>query len=167
MSKPRKKYRPKIIVKNPMATFFGGMSGEHAEHLATVNIKNHAALAALAQGNGGKVEWDLMAGAMNMGVVMAEMGIGPEFLATIITGREALLEVGKRGLTKGRFVFTGDELAAMNEAMACHDAQVENVRAIDLDRAAAEVERRLRSRINSVNVRSILAEEQAAAQAQN
>ena len=40
----------------------------------------------------------------------------------------------------------------MNLAMECHDTQLENVRALDVDRAAEEVERRVRHRINSTSV---------------
>ena len=52
MKKPRKAYKPKYVAKNPMATFFGGMSNQHADELRILNIKNHGALAAIAQGNG-------------------------------------------------------------------------------------------------------------------
>lgn len=162
MKKPRtKRYRPKPVSLNPLSEVFGGMSGDHAGHLQTLNIKNHAALAALTTGVGGREEWDLLVGAINIANVMCEQGIGDEFRAATIAGRDALMAVGKRGAVSGRFVFRGDELAAMNTALACHDTQLENVRAIDIDRASNEVIRRIRHGINSTNVRAELARDAA------
>lgn len=162
MAKPKPKpkrnkaYRPKYVAANPISQFFGGMSGDHADHLRVLNVKNHAAMASLTSGTGTRRDWDLLVGAINMGNVMCEQGIGNEFRAAMIAGRDALCEVGKRALTIERFVFRGAEMAAMNEALACHDAQLENVRAIDVDRAADEVLRRIRNGINTTNVRAEL-----------
>lgn len=154
--KPRKKYRPKYVASNPISTFFGGLSGDHADHLVRLNIRNHGAMAAMVQGRGDRVQWDLLVGAINMGNVMCERGIGDEFRQQMIAGRDALCEVGKRALRTGRFLFKGNELAAMNEALACHDAQLENIRAIDVERASDEVIRRIRHGINTTNVRKEL-----------
>lgn len=160
MKKPRnKKYRPKYISVNPMSTFLGGMSGEHADHLRVLNIKNHGALAAIVQGRGTRDDWDRLVGAINMANILCERGIGDEYRADMIGARDALCECGKRIVKTGRVLFTGDELRAVNAGMAAHDAQLENVRAIDIDQAAAEVIRRVRHGINTTNVRAELAKQ--------
>lgn len=160
MKKPRNKpYRPRYVSRNPLSTFFGGLSGDHAEHLQTLLLKNHGAMAAMVEGRGDKDAFDRLTGAINMGNVMCEQGIGDEFRASMIAGRNALIELGKRALKTGRFVFKGDELAAMNLAMENHDAQLTNIRSIDVDRAADEVARRIRHRVNTTNVRAELARE--------
>lgn len=156
-AKRSKRYQgPKYVAQNPMSTFFGGMSGDHADHLRVLNLKNHAAMAAMTTGAGTRDEWDRLVGAINMANVMCEQGIGNEFRAATMAGRDALCEVGKRWHLVGRFGFKGDELAAMNEALACHDTQLENIRAIDVDRAADEVMRRIRHGVNTLNVREQL-----------
>lgn len=159
--KRNKKYTgPKYVAKNPMITFMGGMSGQHAEHLQNLKLANHIALSNLARGVGDKDDWDKIVGAINMAIVMCESGIGAEFRSTMEAGREALLTCGKRAVKNNhRFLFTGDELKVMNEAIECHNAQVENVRAIDIDRAANEVIRRVNYRINSTSVVKELAKE--------
>lgn len=158
MKKPRnKKYKPKYVSVNPMSTFLGGMSCEHADHLRLLNIKNHGALAAIVQGRGTRDDWDRLVGAINMANILCERGIGDEYRQDMIAARDALCECGKRFVTTGRLLFKGDELRAVNAGMAAHDAQVENVRAIDLDQAAAEVIRRVRHGINTTNVRAELA----------
>jgi hypothetical protein len=151
--KPRNKaYRPKGISDNPLS-IFGGMGSSHADHLRRVQTMNHLAMVDMTQGRGTREQWNRIVGAINIANVMCEQGIGDEFRSITLAARDALLEVGKRAVKNDdRFVFTGEELRAVNEALACHDAQLENVRAIDVDRAAIEVERRVRHRINSTSV---------------
>lgn len=151
--KRNKSYRPKYVAKNPISTFFGGLSGDHMSHLQGLFGRNHGAMARVAMGHGTRDDWDLLVGAINMGNVMCEMGIGNEFREAMIAGRDALCEMGKRAMKTERFVFTGDELAAMNEALACHDAQLENIRAIDVDRASDEVIKRIRHGINTTSIK--------------
>lgn len=159
--KRNKKYCPKAVSINPISEVFGGLSGDHAEHLQRLNLRNHAAMVEISQGRGAREHWDLLVGAVNMANVLCEQGIGNEFRAQTIAGRDALCDVGKRALSTGRFLFRGAELAAMNEALLCHDTQLENIRAIDIERAATEVQRRIVNRINTTNVRAELEKEAA------
>lgn len=153
--KPRsKKYQgPKYVARNVLSTVFGGMSGTHIDHLRTLQVKNHLALSEMSQGRGNREQWNLIVGAINIANVMCEQGIGKEFRQQVLDARDAMLEVGKRAIANNdRFVFTGPELCAVREALECHDAQLENTRAIDVDKAAMEVERRVRHRIDSTSV---------------
>jgi hypothetical protein len=166
MKRPRnKKYRPRQVATNPIAEIFGGMGSTHAQHLQELHIKNHAALAAMVQGRGTRDDWDRLVGAINMANVMCEQGIGNEFREQTIAARDALCQVGVRYHKFGSFGFTGAELMTMNEAFTCHEAQLENVRAIDIDRAANEVLRRIRHKINTTNVRAEVAKASAASPA--
>lgn len=152
MSK-RKPYRgPKYVTKNPMKTFSGGMSDTHAQHLQNTLLVNATAMSNMARGVGDYDSWYRLNGAVNVGIVMTEQGIGPEFRDDFIAATSAMLSCVRRALKTGRYVFTGDELKAMNAALADHEAQLTNVRAIDLERAAKEVERRLTHRINVAKI---------------
>jgi hypothetical protein len=161
MKKRTKKYQgPKYVARNVLSTVFGGMAGTHMDHLRTLQVKNHLALAEMAQGRGNREQWNLIVGAINIANVMCEQGIGREFRQQVLDARDAMLEVGKRAVRNAdRFVFTGPELCAVREALECHDAQLENTRAIDVDRAAMEVERRVRHQIDSTSVKRELAME--------
>jgi hypothetical protein len=151
--RPKKKYVPKGTCDNPLG-ILGGMGSAHHGHLRKVQGLNHLALAEITQGRGTREHWNRVTGALNIANVMCEQGIGDEYRHVILAARDALLAVGKRAvLNNDRFVFTGDELKAVNEAMDVHDAQLENSRAVDIDKAADEVERRLRHRINSTSVK--------------
>jgi len=162
MKKARnKKYRPKYVARNVLSTVFGGMSGDHVDHLRLIQIRSHKALADMAKGAGTREGWDLLVGAINMANVMCEQGIGDEFRQVTIAARDALLEVGKRIVKLDRVIMKGDELNAIREALECHDAQLENIRAIDVERASREVDRRVHHRINSTSVMCELAREAA------
>lgn len=151
--KRNKKYAgPKYVARNVLTTIFGGMSGDHVQHLRVIQIRNHKALAEMAQGHGTREGWDLLVGAINMANVMCEQGIGDEFRPVTIAARDALLEVGKRIMKLGKVIMRGDELNAIRAGLECHDAQLENVRAIDVERACQEVDRRIKHRINSTTV---------------
>lgn len=162
MKNPRKAYQgPKYVAKNPMATFFGGMSDQHKEEAQKIAYKTHSAMVNLCQGSGTKEDWDRVVGAINMANVLCEQGIGNEFRESTIDARDALLEVGKRFMTTGRFVFKGDELTAINDGLACHDAQIENSRYLDIERASNEVIRRVKHHINSTTVQAEMRKEAA------
>ena len=147
-----KKYRPKSVVKDVLTNIFGGMGVSHAAHLQSIQVRSHKASADMVTGNGTREGWDLLVGAINMANVMCEQGIGDEGRATTIKARDALLEVGKRIVTKNRVVLKGDELNAVRAGLEWHDTQLENVRAIDVERAYQEVQRRIKNRINSTSV---------------
>lgn len=165
MTKPKKprnkRYVPKGTTNNVLAVF-GGMGTAHHAHLRANQLKTHAAMTRLAQGQGTRDDWKRIAGVLNISYVLCEQGIGPEFAPALRAGQDALLEVGKRSVRNaGRFVFTGAELQTVNEALDIHDAQLENSRAIDIDRAADEVMRRERHRIGHVSVMGELRKEAA------
>lgn len=161
MTKRKKKYVSKGLTRNPLA-IFGGMLGTHRDHLQALQAKNHRALSEMVQGRGTKEHFDMITGAINMANVMCEMGIGDEYRQITLAARDAMLAMGKRAMVNDfRFVFKGEELKAVNEMMEIHNAQLENIRAVDVDRAADEVLRRIKNNINSTSVKLELAKETA------
>lgn len=153
MAKPRKKYQgPKYVARNTMVTFFGGMSDTHAQHLQVTKLSNHTAMSNMARGVGDAHDWDRLNGAINMALVMCGQGVGLEYRDVLLAARDAMLTCVRRAKATQRFLFTGDELRAMNEALDAHDLQITCVRAIDIDRAAAEVIRRQTHRINVASI---------------
>ena len=152
-----KAYRPKQIVANPLNYLFGGLKRIDPDNLVTLNCQNHAALVTIISGRGTRATWDKLTGCINMALIMCELGTGDEYRTTLEAGREALITLGRRYLKHGTSAFTGGELTAMNEAMAVHDAQLEVSRVIDVERAYAEIDRRLRHHINTFNVTSAAA----------
>ena len=166
MAKKRKSYQGrKYVSTNPLRTFFGGMQETHYEHLQTTLLINHASMVNIAQGNGSKDDWDRIVGAINIALIMTEQGSAPDHVELLKEAQQALIEIGKRAVKNSmRFIFKGDELRKLNEAMEVHDLQLQTARAIDLERAADEVCKRVRNRINSTNIMKEIGKEAASKQ---
>ena len=154
MKKPRnKKYAgPKYVAQNPMRTFLGGMSDTHAGPLQMTKLANHTAMSNMARGVGDYNDWFRLNSAINMALVMSEQGIGAEYTQEFVAASHAMLACVRRATKTERYLFTGDEIQAMNTALDSHDAQCTCVRFIDIDRAEKEVVRRLTNRINVMKI---------------
>jgi hypothetical protein len=148
-----KKYRKRDVIANPLEFMVKGLQRIDPEKLTDLGCKNHAALLNITSGRGDRFDWDKLVGAINMAIVMAETLFDGQYKAKLVNGQGALFSVGKRSLLKDRFGFSGDELTAINAALAVHDAQLEASRVIDVERAYDEVLRRLRSNINVTRIR--------------
>ena len=93
---------------------------------ATVlKIKNHDALDAIVKGIATRDHVDALIAAMNIAEAYALHGKGQDWIPEIRAAQDAVLSMARRGLDKGRFVFSGPELMAVNEAMAVHDQQLD------------------------------------------
>ena len=152
MKKRNKKYVPKPVVQNPLNFVFGGMERLQGEHLTDLNVKNHAAMFKITQGIGERSDWAMLVGAANMAIVLCEIHFDMQYHDMLIAGRDALHRVGKRYLKSNRFVLTGDEMTALNNLLEVHEAQLNAVRVIDVERGYQEIQRRLRNHINTKKV---------------
>ena len=152
MSKPRKKYKPKTIVQNPLNYFLGGLKRVDAENLTELNVKNSKAMLSICNGQGTRDDWDQLVGMQNMGLVLAEIHFDMQYHDILIVGRNALHAVGKRWLEHKKFVFKGDELQSLNDSIEVHEAQLNALRVIDVERAFNEVQRRIKNNINTKRV---------------
>ena len=146
--KRNKAYRPKALITNPLSFVFSGMQRIEGEHLTDLQVKNHSAMYEMVQGRGTRDGWDKLVGMINMSIVICELGTGAEYHAELLAGRDALYSVCVRYRSIGKFIFTGDEMNAMNTALQIHDAQLEISRVIDIERATDEVIRRIRTGVN-------------------
>lgn len=159
--KPRKKYHSKGV-RADMLWMFAGMGTAHSDNLKRNQVMTHMAMADMAKGEGTREQWNRVVGAINLANIICEQGIGDEYRYETTAAIDALLAVGIRAAKNGdRFVFTGDELKAVNAALSVHDAQLENMRGIDVNRASDELIRREKHRINSTTVMDELAKESA------
>jgi hypothetical protein len=152
MKQRNKAYRPKPIMQNPLNYIIGGLKRLTPDSLTDLNVKNHAALYLIVTGAGTTDSADKLIGCVNMANVMSQQGIGKEYRDDIILARDAMQSPGKRFAKWGKFEFTGSELAAINQFMAIHDAQLEAARIIDVERAYDEVYRRLKHGIDTVSM---------------
>lgn len=143
----RSTYRPRPVRLDVLGYVVEGLQPMAGmSEATTLRIVNHAALAALSQGVGTRLDVNALVEALNMTEALACQAVGTEYAGEIRTGQDALLALAQRGLAAGDvYVFRAAELTAVNLAMEIHDAQLDAITLQQLDRALELVRRKLRS----------------------
>ena len=108
-----------------------------------LGVAYHSALAAMRSGNGTEVEWSTVTCALNIAIVLAESGIGSNYESAIKEGLGAMQSCKERALKSGRWLFYGTGMTAVTTAVSMHDEQIANATKGEIQRALAEVYRRL------------------------
>lgn len=124
----RSKYKPRKVFSDPVAWVINGFKPmSESGEAVSLKIKNHSALSDITQGQGDKNKVDVLIAAMNMAEALHIVNpqLGKEYAPEIKAAQDAIYNMAKRGVAKGRFVFTGPEMQAMNTGMEVHDAQLD------------------------------------------
>lgn len=136
--KPRKKYRPKGVLPDPVSYVMKGFVPlTQFDGAATMlKIKAYDALNNLREGKGAFHDVDQVVTALNVSDALALGGeIGKEYAAEIRAAQDAVHSMASRGAKAGRFLFTGPELLAVNTGMEIHAAQMDVVTLGELQKA--------------------------------
>lgn len=143
---PRKKYRPKGHIKNPMGYVLEGLAPvrSHKDFLRTLQIRNSAAMVALLKGSATKFDMSTLVEMSNIVETLCSMGFGAEHRAISVEGRSAIMSIVFRAVDKLRFTPTGPEIGALQSLMELHDQQMEVITVKELDAAIALAKQRLR-----------------------
>lgn len=133
----RSKYKPKGVILDAMSWVKSGMRpvAQTGDAITTLKLRNHGAMAMLTKGEATRQDLDILISCMNITEAYWRMGIGVEYKEIVRSGLAALRSVGKRGVESGRFILKADEMAALNEAMELHDAQLEVSTVKEMERA--------------------------------
>lgn len=147
----RSKYRPKAQLPDPLNWVISGLRPvlTATEVMDNVRIKNHLALRCVVEGTATRKDMDVLIEAFNITEALARVdpALGRDWAAEIKAGQDALLAMGKRGVSLGdRFVFTGAELNAANTVMELHDAQLERCTVAQMEKAIGEVVKDIRNK---------------------
>ena len=124
----RSKYKPRKVFSDPVAWVINGFKPmSESGEAVSLKIKNHSALSDITKGQGDKDKVDVLIAAMNMAEALHIVNpqLGKEYAPEIKEAQDAIYNMAKRGVSKGRFVFTGPEMQAMNTGMEVHDAQLD------------------------------------------
>lgn len=153
--KPPKKYRPRPVIADPLNYVINGFKPVKAEHSLRVKLINHGSLLALTRGQGTRSEWDYMCTALNVAVVLAEQGVGDDYIEDIKAAMQAHAQCGKRYFKGQSFGYTGEQLSAVNVGLEIHDAQMDIVTVAQMERAHLEVARRIKDKNFSHRVKEL------------
>ena len=142
----KSKYQPKGVRLDAVNWVVAGLKpiSDVGDALVTLKAKNHSALTEITQGRGNRDQIDVIIAALNMCEAYAVHGKGFDWIPEINQAQDALFKMAKRGLEKNRFLFTGEEMKAVNLAMEIHDAQLEQSSVQELERMIDYVTEQIR-----------------------
>lgn len=153
MKKRSKKYRPKPIAQEGGLLALNRIQarGENASPLADDQLTDIGtgywlALTNLTTGSGSEASWCTLVCALNIGMVLCEMGIGKEYEDAFVAALDGAFRAKQRN--SGSFRLDGDGLQAVRQALAVHDSQLEVASRSEIVQAM----RTVRERIDAGNV---------------
>lgn len=147
-SKPRKKYKPRAILVNPLGYVLESITrvADHSFGLVALRILNSAAMVSLLRGTASKKDMDKLVAMSNIVEALYQMGFGAEYKDVSIEGRVSILSIVERSVKHGRFTPTGQEITALNALMELHDAQMNVITVKDMERAVQYVYNKMQSK---------------------
>ena len=132
-------YKPRGVRVDNMSWVIAGMKKVGALPTAGValKLKNHEALDSILTGQGTKAHVDVLINAVNMTEAMARVrdDLGADWATEIKAAQDAIYTMGKRGVERGSFAFTGPEMTAVRLIMDLHDAQLDDCSVREMEQA--------------------------------
>jgi len=121
--KKRSKYRPKPVLQDPLNWVLTGMKKVNTANdvMVTARIMNHGAIEAIRTGKANWEDVSVLVIAINLAVVLAELGLGKDWLSELKEGMDAMNAIKQRN----EWVAKGPELTVITTALAIHDAQLD------------------------------------------
>ncbi len=144
----KSKYKPKGVRLDAVNWVLAGMRKVGTLPTAGVGLKlkNHEALDSIIKGEGTKEHVDVLIHAVNMAEALIRIrdDLGADWAIEIKAAQDAIYTMGKRGVEKGRFAFTGPEMTAVRVVMDVHDAQLDDCSVKEMEQALYIVSEEIR-----------------------
>ena len=136
-AKPRKKYRPRARLQNPVQHVIESLSPVRHQvgYITDWKLKVHSSMVALTQGTATKLDMDTLLAAHYLCGAWIAMDIGTEHKPVLICSHVALADLYIRGEQDQRYIVKALEMQAINEMLSLHDAYLENVTAEQMEKA--------------------------------
>jgi len=136
MSKPRKKYKPKGVRMDALTWVISGFKkvAEVPDAGTKLMLKNHVSFDEIREGRGTTEHVDNLISCVNMAEALALRQLGRDWLPEIGEAQDAIFAMAQRGVSGKSFLFTGEELKAVQTILELHDEQLRNcpVRTLEL-----------------------------------
>ena len=141
-------YKPRGVRYDNMSWIMAGLKkvGTLPTAGVTLKLKNHEALDSILKGQGTKDHVDVLIAALNMSEALIRVRdeLGRDWSSEIKAAQDAVRTMGKRGVERGSFGFTGPEMNAMKFFMDLHDAQLDECTVQEMERALFIVSEEIR-----------------------
>ena len=141
----RSKYRPRRVLLDTMAFVQESLTpvAKHDNYLLDLKIVNSMAMASLMKGTATKRDMDVLVAMSNIVEALYELGFGRQYQDVATEGRYAILSIVYRAVERLRFVPTGEDVKRLNTLMELHDAQMDAITIVDMERAISLAKRRI------------------------
>jgi hypothetical protein len=144
----KSKYKPKGIRLDAVNWVLAGMKkvGSLPTAGTALKLKNREALDSILTGSGTREHVDVLINSVNMAEALIRIrdDLGADWAAEIRAAQDAIYTMGKRGIEKGSFAFTGPEMNAVKVVMDVHDAQLDDCSVKELEVALQIVAEEIR-----------------------
>ena len=146
--KKKSKYKPRGVRYDNLSWIVAGFKkvGSLPTAGVALKLKNHEALDSILTGQGTRDHVDVLISAVNMSEALIRIRdeLGVDWKDEIRAAQDAIYTMGKRGIEKGRFAFTGPEMNAVKLVMDLHDAQLDDCSVKEMEQALFIVEEEIR-----------------------
>lgn len=144
----KSKYKPHGVRLDNMSWIIAGMKkvGTLPTAGVALKLKNHEALDSILTGIGTKDHVDVLIAAVNMSEALIRVRdeLGVDWANEIKAAQDAIYSMGKRGVERGSFGFTGPEMTAVKLVMDIHDSQLDECTVKEMEKALFIVEETIR-----------------------
>jgi hypothetical protein len=141
-------YKPRGVRYDNMSWVMAGFKkvGSLPTAGVVLKLKNHEALDSILKGQGTRAHVDILIAAVNMSEAFIRVRdeLGKDWEKEIKAAQDAIYTMGKRGVEKNRFAFTGPEMTAVKLVMDLHDAQLDDCSVREMEQALFIVEEEIR-----------------------
>lgn len=143
MSKPRKKYKPKGVRMDALTWVISGFKkvAEVPDAGTKLMIKNHVSFDEIREGRGNTDHVDNLITMVNMTEALALRQLGRDWLPEIREAQDAIFAMAQRGISGKSFIWTGEELKAVQTIIELHDEQLKNCSVRMLELALQDIEK--------------------------
>lgn len=144
----KSKYKPHGVRLDNISWIIAGMKkvGTLPTAGVALKLKNHEALDSILTGIGTKDHVDVLIAAVNMSEALIRVRdeLGVDWANEIKAAQDAIYSMGKRGVERGSFGFTGPEMTAVKLVMDIHDSQLDECTVKEMEKALFIVEETIR-----------------------
>jgi len=144
----KSKYKPRGVRYDNLSWIVAGMKkvGSLPTAGVALKLKNHEALDSILKGQGTRAHVDILISAVNMSEALIRIrdDLGKDWATEIKAAQDAIYTMGKRGVEKDSFVFTGPEMTAVKLVMDLHDVQLDDCCVREMEEALFIVNEEIR-----------------------
>jgi hypothetical protein len=148
VSRKKSKYKPKGVRMDTLTWVISGFKkvAEVPDAGTKLMLKNHASFDEIREGRGDTHHVDNLITMVNCAEALAKRQLGRDWLDEIGQAQDAIFAMAQRGVSGKPFIFTGEELKAVQTIVELHDEQLKNCPVRTLELALQDIEKEFKSK---------------------